>query len=328
MNFCKCVAGALTVLLTTAFVAPLCAQHPGRNYRLKKIIPVEGRQGVAVDSGYYYVSDTKVLYKYDKKGRIVARNDHPFMHPERANHFGDIDVYDGEIYCGIERFEYGRGYNIAISVYDASTLQWKRDFPWAPESGQVEVSGLAVDRDNGLVWMSDWVDSRYVYAYDLATGRYHSKMQCRPAPYWCQGIFVADGMMLFTADDGEAQYGIPDNIYVADVSDVPYTGLVDGEEVVKDTPFSVKLDKDGKPVMRSGKIAAGAKAGRVRLFREMNDFLRAGEIEGLSIDPVNDDLVVLNNQGTRIVLGMSQGPISDEGYTGEVHELYIYEKID
>ncbi|HRF68243.1 MAG TPA: hypothetical protein PK430_03390 [Muribaculum sp.] len=328
MNFCKCVAGALTVLLTTAFVAPLCAQHPGRNYRLKKIIPVEGRQGVAVDSGYYYVSDTKVLYKYDKKGRIVARNDHPFMHPERANHFGDIDVYDGEIYCGIERFEYGRGYNIAISVYDASTLQWKRDFPWAPESGQVEVSGLAVDRDNGLVWMSDWVDSRYVYAYDLATGRYHSKMQCRPAPYWCQGIFVADGMMLFTADDGEAQYGIPDNIYVADVSDVPYTGLVDGEEVVKDTPFSVKLDKDGKPVMRSGKIAAGAKAGRVRLFREMNDFLRAGEIEGLSIDPVNDDLVVLNNRGTRIVLGMSQGPISDEGYTGEVHELYIYEKID
>ena len=318
MNFCKCVAGALTVLLTTAFVAPLCAQHPGRNYRLKKIIPVEGRQGVAVDSGYYYVSDTKVLYKYDKKGRIVARNDHPFMHPERANHFGDIDVYDGEIYCGIERFEYGRGYNIAISVYDASTLQWKRDFPWAPESGQVEVSGLAVDRDNGLVWMSDWVDSRYVYAYDLATGRYHSKMQCRPAPYWCQGIFVADGMMLFTADDGEAQYGIPDNIYVADVSDVPYTGLVDGEEVVKDTPFSVKLDKDGKPVMRSGKIAAGAKAGRVRLFREMNDFLRAGEIEGLSIDPVNDDLVVLNNRGTRIVLGMSQGPISDEGYTGEV----------
>ena len=328
MNFCKCVAGALTVLLTTAFVAPLCAQHPGRNYRLKKIIPVEGRQGVAVDSGYYYVSDTKVLYKYDKKGRIVARNDHPFMHPERANHFGDIYVYDGEIYCGIERFEYGRGYNIAISVYDASTLQWKRDFPWAPESGQVEVSGLAVDRDTGLVWMSDWVDSRYVYAYDLATGRYHSKMQCRPAPYWCQGIFVADGMMLFTADDGEAQYGIPDNIYVADVSDVPYTGLVDGEEVVKDTPFSVKLDKDGKPVMRSGKIAAGAKAGRVRLFREMNDFLRAGEIEGLSIDPVNDDLVVLNNRGTRIVLGMSQGPISDEGYTGEVHELYIYEKID
>lgn len=304
------------------------AQHVGSEYRLKKVIPVAGRQGIAIDSTYYYVSDTKVLYKYDKDGNLVAKNDQPFQHPEIANHFGDIDIHNGEIYCGIEKFEYGRGYNIAVSIYDAETLKWKRDLPWTPESGQVEVSGLAVYRDKNMVWMSDWVDSRYVYAYDLATGRYHSKMQCRPAPYWCQGIFVADGMMLFTADDGEAQYGIPDNIYVADVSDVPYTGLVDGEEVVKDTPFSVKLDKDGKPVMRSGKIAAGAKAGRVRLFREMNDFLRAGEIEGLSIDPVNDDLVVLNNQGTRIVLGMSQGPISDEGYTGEVHELYIYEKID
>lgn len=304
------------------------AQHVGSEYRLKKVIPVAGRQGIAIDSTYYYVSDTKVLYKYDKDGNLVAKNDQPFQHPEIANHFGDIDIHNGEIYCGIEKFEYGRGYNIAVSIYDAETLKWKRDLPWTPESGQVEVSGLAVDRDKNMVWMSDWVDSRYVYAYDLATGRYHSKMQCRPAPYWCQGIFVADGMMLFTADDGEAQYGIPDNIYVADVSDVPYTGLVDGEEVVKDTPFSVKLDKDGKPVMRSGKIAAGAKAGRVRLFREMNDFLRAGEIEGLSIDPVNDDLVVLNNRGTRIVLGMSQGPISDEGYTGEVHELYIYEKID
>lgn len=304
------------------------AQHVGSEYRLKKVIPVAGRQGIAIDSTYYYVSDTKVLYKYDKDGNLVAKNDQPFQHPEIANHFGDIDIHNGEIYCGIEKFEYGRGYNIAVSIYDAETLKWKRDLPWTPESGQVEVSGLAVDRDKNMVWMSDWVDSRYVYAYDLATGRYHSKMQCRPAPYWCQGIFVADGMMLFTADDGEAQYGIPDNIYVADVSDVPYTGLVDGEEVVKDTPFSVKLDKDGKPVMRSCKIAAGAKAGRVRLFREMNDFLRAGEIEGLSIDPVNDDLVVLNNRGTRIVLGMSQGPISDEGYTGEVHELYIYEKID
>ncbi len=328
MNFCKCVAGALTMLLTTTFVAPLRAQHTGHDYRLKKVIPVEGRQGIAIDSNYYYVSDTKVLYKYDKEGRIVARNDAPFMHPEVANHFGDIDVFDGEIYCGIERFEYGRGYNIAISVYDAATLQWKRDLPWAPESGQVEVSGLAVDRDRRLVWMSDWVDSRYVYAYDLDTGRYHSKMQCRPAPYWCQGIFIADGKMLFTADDGEAQYGIPDNIYVADVSDVPYTGLVDGEEVVKETPFSVKLDADGKPVIRRGKVAGGAKAGRVELFREMSDFRRAGEIEGLSIDPVNDDLVVLNNRGTRIVLGMSQGPLADEGYTGEVHELYIYEKVD
>ena len=68
-------------------------------------------------------------------------------------------------------------------------------------------------------------------------------------------------------------------------------------------------------------------AGKVEHLRAMNDFKRAGEIEGLAIDPVNDDLVVLNNRGTTIVLGMSQGPITSEGYTCEIHELYIYEKV-
>lgn len=294
------------------------AQHLGTEYRLKKVIPVLGRQGIAIDKDYYYVSDTKALYKYDKEGNVIAKNDQPFQHPEIANHFGDIDIFNGEIYCGIEKFEYGRGQNIAVSVYDAKTLKWKRDINWEPTSGQVEVSGLAIDREKNMVWMSDWVDSRYVYCYNLETGKYYTKMQCRPTPYWCQGIFIADGKMLFSADDGESTFSIADNIYVADISEVPYTGLKDGEQ------FSVV---DNKPVKTPGKIAAGAKAGRLTLFREMSDFRRAGEIEGLSIDPTNDDLVVLNNRGTQILLGMSQGPFTEEGYTTEIHELYVYEKI-
>lgn len=319
----------LLIFVTAVLLCPIfcLSQKVGSEYRLKKVIPVAGRQGIAVDSLYYYVSDTRALYKYDKEGRMVDKNESPFMHPEIANHFGDIDVWNGEIYCGIEKFEYGRGYNIAVSIYDAGTLEWKRDLPWRPESGQVEVSGLAVDRDKKMVWMSDWVDSRYVYGYDLSTGEYFTKLQCAPTPYWCQGIFISDGKMLFSADDGEAAYRIPDNIYIADISDVPFTGLTDGVETVKDTPFSVKLDSDGKPLMRKGKIAAGATGVRVSHLREMKDFIREGEIEGLSIDPVNDDLIVLNNRGTHIVLGMSQGPIAEEGYTEEVHELYIYEKI-
>lgn len=301
--------------------------HAANSYRLKKVIPIAGRQGIAADSSYYYVSDTRALYKYDKDGNLVAENRQPFQHPEIANHFGDIDVWNGEIYCGIEKFEYGRGYNIAVSIYDAETLEWKRDLPWSPESGQVEVSGIAVDRERNMVWMSDWVDSRYVYCYDLATGRYHTKMQCAPTPYWCQGITIADSKMIFAADDGEADYLIPDNLYVVDIEEVPFTGLKEGCEVEKDTPFSVRLDAEGRPVMRDGLVASGAMAGRVRHFREMSDFRRAGEIEGLAIDPANGDLLVVNNRGTKIVLGMSQGPISDEGYTGEIHELYIYEPI-
>lgn len=317
----------LILSATLSGVLSVSAQKVGEEYRLKKVVEVPGRQGIAVDDKYYYVSDTKGLYKYDKDWNLVSSNLQPFRYPEIANHFGDIDVWNGEIYCGIEKFEYGRGYNIAVSVYDADTLEWKRDLPWSPESGQVEVSGIAVDRDKNMVWMSDWVDSRYVYCYDLNTGKYHTKMQCAPTPYWCQGITIADGKMIFASDDGEAMYNLPDNLYICELGEVPYTGLTDGEEVVKATPFSVQLDDNGKPVMRKGLIAAGAQKGRVKHFREMSDFKRAGEIEGLAIDPVNDDLLVLNNRGTQIVLGMSQGPLTEEGYTGEVHEVYIYEKV-
>ena len=60
---------------------------------------------------------------------------------------------------------------------------------------------------------------------------------------------------------------------------------------------------------------------------EMKSFRRCGEIEGLTVDPNTDDLLVLNNRGTQIILGMSQGPFKEEGYTGEIHEVYVYEKI-
>ena len=145
-------------LMLAAYTAD--AQHVGSKYKLKKVIEVKGRQGIAIDKDYYYVSSTTALYKYDKNGELIAENTAPFQNPDLANHFGDIDIYNGEIYCGLEKFEYGRGFNIAISVYDAETLQWKRDLPWKPESGQVEVSGICIDRDKELVWMCDWVDSR------------------------------------------------------------------------------------------------------------------------------------------------------------------------
>ena len=76
-----------------------------------------------------------------------------------------------------------------------------------------------------------------------------------------------------------------------------------------------------------GLIAGGAFARPLTLFREMKDFRRCGEIEGLTVDPLTDDLLVLNNRGTQIILGMSQGPFTEEGYTEEIHEVYVYEKI-
>lgn len=208
------------VLALMAAGTALRAQSLGGEYRLKRIVPVEGRQGIAADSNYYYVSGSTALYKYDKQGRLVAENEHPFEGlPLEANHLGDIDVWNGELYAGIETFEDGKGENIQVAVYDADNLKWKRSIDWDPESGQVEVSGLAVDRDNDMVWMSDWVDGRYLYGYDLKTGKYVRKVHLRPVPQWQQGIFMVDGRMLISADDGDADLDEPDTIYIADMRD-------------------------------------------------------------------------------------------------------------
>ena len=331
------------ILLAVCSFGLANAQHLGTEYRLKKVVEVPGRQGIAADKDYFYVSDTRGLYKFDRNWNLVKKRvqtkdaktgkfiDPLFNNPDPAkggaNHFFVNDAAAAEIYTGNEYFNLGRGVNISVDIYDANTLQYVESIPWRPESGQVEVSGVAVDRERNLVWLSDWVDSRYVYAYSLETKQYYTKVQCRPEPYWCQGIFVVDGTMLLAADDGESTYHIADNVYKMDITGAPYTGLVDGTEPVKDTPWSVKTDKAGKVVKRTGKIAGGAMGGRVELLREMTDFRRAGEIEGLCIDPVTDDLLVLNNRGTQIILGMSQGPFANEGYTKEIHEVYIYEKV-
>ena len=277
------------ILLLLVAAAGSRAQTLGEEYRLRRVIPVEGRQGIAADSAYYYVSGSTVLYKYDKQGRLVACNDRPFEGlPLAANHIGDIDVWNGEIYAGIETFEDGRGEHIQVAVYDAETLLWKRSIAWEPASGQVEVCGLAVDRDGGMVWMADWVDGRYVYGYDLATGKYVRKVHLRPVPQWQQGIFMVDGRMLISADDGDADLDEPDNLHIAD--------------------------------LRDGKSYAAVLPWRMR-----TDFRRAGEIEGLAIDPATDELLVLSNRGSRIVLGMVRGFYP--GYDRELHELYVYERV-
>ena len=62
-----------------------------------------------------------------------------------------------------------------------------------------------------------------------------------PAKYWHQdaavfadsllgsfrGIFHRRRKDAFPSDDGESLYQIPDNIYIADITEVPFTGLVD-----------------------------------------------------------------------------------------------------
>ena len=180
---------ARLILVLALLAAAVSCSRDKSPLHLTKVMEVAGRQGVATDGTYYYVSGSTALYKYSLDGTLLGSNESPFETMAGAvNHIGDIDVHEGEIYAGCEYFMDGVGENIQVAVYDAETLRYLRSIPWNPESGQVECCGLAVDAARGHVWMADWVKGEFLYCYDLATSAYVGKVMLHPIPALQQGI--------------------------------------------------------------------------------------------------------------------------------------------
>ncbi len=59
------------------------------------------------------------------------------------------------------------------------------------------------------------------------------------------------------------------------------------------------------------------------LERTFDDVTRQGEIEGLTFDKNNNQLLLLYNRGARIVLGMPKGFY--DGYDKEISEVFSYD---
>ena len=266
---------------------------PVHQYELISSVEVNGRQGVCSEGDYYWVSGSTTLAKYDKDWKLIKTNDDPFKgYTLEVNHIADIDVYNNELYIGAEYFMDGVGKNIQIAVYDADTLELKRTFPFEAESGQLECSGIAVNPDTKTVWMCSWVgeeSGRYLYKYDLETGKYLGKVHMQMPPQWLQGIAYYDGWFYMTADDGTADDNEPDHLYKTRIDD-------------------------------------GATSCIVTLERTFDDVTRQGEIEGLTFDKELGQLLLLYNRGARIILGMPRGFY--DGYDKEISEVFTYQIID
>ena len=270
--------------------ADAASAPPLHSYTLAEVAAVDGRQGIAWEDGAYYVSGSTTLTHYDAQWNVVATAPDPFAgFNQEVNHIGDIDVHDGEVYAGVEYFMDGEAANIQIAVYDAQTLELARIYPFAQESGQTEVSGIAVDADHGIAWMCSWADGesgRYLYRYDLATGAYLGKTHLQAPPQWIQGIAYRDGWLYLTADDGTADLGEPDHVYRC-------------------------------------RADATASSATVVLERTLDDVTLQGEVEGISFDRDRGQMLVSYNRGAQIVLGMPKGFY--EGYDAEVHEVFCYD---
>ena len=259
-------------------------------YELADVHPVSGRQGVCTEDGYYWISGSGTLAKYDSSWNITAENTEPFEgYTLEVNHIGDIDVYNNELYLGVEYFMDGEGKNIQVAVYDGDTLKLKRVFPFRSDTGQLECSGIAADPDSGTVYMTSWIDdksSEYLYMYDLDTGNYRGTMKMEPAPKWIQGIACFEGNLYVTCDDGDADQNAPDHMYRIDISEDRETGTVIPEKA-------------------------------------FDDVIRQGEIEGLTFDKARRQFLLLYNRGARIISGMPSGFY--EGYSEEIHEVFVYD---
>jgi len=284
----------LSLLPTSAFAKDTSLnslQLPKYEYTLINSLEVKGRQGITTDGEFYYVSGSKALYKYDKTGKLLLANEDPFKgYPITANHIGDIDVFNGEIFVSAENFMDGVGKDIQIAIHDAATLELKRTFKFEPSSGQEEVSGICVDRDKRTVWMCSWVgeeSGRYLYEYSLDSGAFLRKVHLQPAPQWAQGIFYWKGSLYLTADDGTADLDEPDHLYRIDVSNKTYASLV--------------------------------------MEKTFTEVKKQGEIEGLAVDPKTGEMLVLFNRGAHIVLGMGKGLYP--GYGREISEVHRFKMV-
>lgn len=255
---------------------------------LTKTVEVDGRQGVAAENGCFWVSGSTTLSKYDSDWNLIATNEAPFEegYELEVNHIGDIDVYDNEVYCGVELFVDGVASNIQIAVYDGDTLELKRTFNFEQGSGQDECSGICVNPDTKTVSMCAWTDTGdHVYNYDLETGDYLGKVRLSPAPKWIQGIAYHQGAYYLSADDGDANDEAPDHVYRFE-------------------------------------LAEGVSEAQVELARTLDDVRRQGEIEGLNFDEGSGEMLVLYNRGAVIEQGMPVGFY--DGYDHEIHEVYVY----
>lgn len=254
---------------------------------------VAGRQGICTEDGYYWVSGSATLTKYDSDWNVVAENTEPLQrYKYKVNHIGDIDVYQNDLYLGVELFTDDGAENIQVAVYDGDTLERKYVFPLNLDSGQAECSGIAIDPDSMTVYLSAWGDdeaSSCLYMYDLGTGDYKGTLQIDPVPKWIQGVAYYDGNLYVTCDEGDAESGEPDTMYRLDV------------------------DKEG-----STAVAV--------LERSFDDVKEQGEMEGLNFDKDNGQLLILYNRGAVIRDGHISGFYP--GYDHEVHEVYLFDCKD
>jgi hypothetical protein len=169
-------------------------------------------QGVATDGTYWYFSSTLgnyLLTYLDKTnlsfGTVLLKSGAiptSLYLSDGSSHIGDIDVYNGTLYAGVED---SSGYNHPkVVLYDTATLTMGTVYsiPYALQTAGVP--WVSVDGPRGFFYLAEWNPTTQLNRFALATGVYVDSLPFTPPAGVTlgriQGTKVFEGSLYLATD--------------------------------------------------------------------------------------------------------------------------------
>lgn len=122
-------------------------------------------EGITHDpvSGDFFLSAQLILIRTDSNFKMLKANKAAI--PDELlklgyEHIGDISYFDGKLYCPLEEKTLSRP---AIGIWDAETLEFTGQYRVVD---QYHNPWLALDRDSGLLYTSEYYTVAYVHVWD------------------------------------------------------------------------------------------------------------------------------------------------------------------
>jgi len=154
-------------------------------------------QGIAWDGTYFYQSRTSALLKRNEDLSLVISNTSPL--PPNTDHIGDIDVYNGKIYAPVEHFGSCSDFGYQqIVLYNTSDLSFVESHDVSAQGH--EVSGLAIDPDEGVIYVTSYCDANKIFKYSLTDFSYLGYISLSKPISFIQGIALRHGYFYISSD--------------------------------------------------------------------------------------------------------------------------------
>lgn len=166
---------------------------------------LHAHQGYTTDGSDHYSFDTTYVCKWNGSFHLIGKNLSPLAHlPPEVNHLGDGDYHapENEIHVPVVLWNSTTDNGSpVVAVYDAGDLSYKRHCALDSGAGG-GASGIWVDDENGVAWVSDFLDSDApLYKYDLTDYSLLDSLSASSGVPQVQGVFFRDGYFYLPSHD-------------------------------------------------------------------------------------------------------------------------------